>query len=101
VTVFFTLRATSAEIDAVKRRLHRDPQVMGFLFVSRAQAFAQLKKKFPEVMKQLGSNPLVARIEVRLEKGANARRFISHYSAMSFRGVLSVKSITPEGLTCI
>jgi cell division protein FtsX len=100
VTVFFRLRATSAEIDAVKLRLHRDPQVMGFLFVSGAQAFARLKKKFPEVMKQLGSYPLVASIEVTLEKGVDARRFMSHYSAMSLRGVLSVKSVTPGGLTC-
>jgi cell division protein FtsX len=100
LTVFFTARATSAQIDAVKLRLDRDPQVTGSLSISRAQALAQLKKKFPSLTRHLPGNPLGASIQVRLEKGASARRFESHYSAMTLRGVASVKSVTPGGLTC-
>jgi cell division protein FtsX len=74
--------------------------VTGLLFISRAQALAQLKKKFPDLMKHLPFNPLGASIQVRLEKGANARRFVSHYDAMSLRGVASVKIVTPGGLGC-
>jgi cell division transport system permease protein len=59
VHVYFASDATAQQETAVQQKLQNDPRVKQVIFVSKAQAQAQMKKKFPELYKvKLLSNPL-------------------------------------------
>jgi len=100
VVVFFTVPATSDQIGAVKSRLRRDAQVRDFRFISRAQALDQMRKKFPELVDNLPSNPLPARIHLQLKVGVKQERFVSRYRALKPRGVKNVTRIEPGPSSC-
>jgi cell division protein FtsX len=86
------LKWTAVQIDAVKSRVRHDPRVAGFQFWSRAQALADLRKKFPLLVANLpkGMNPMGARIEIELRPGVNRADFVARYTAMKLRGVATV-----------
>jgi cell division transport system permease protein len=59
VHVYFVPNATSAQEQAVRFKLGHDPRVKQVAFVSKAQAEATMKKKFPDLYKvPLIGNPL-------------------------------------------
>src|SRR5437879_2393963 len=65
VKVYFTNTATPKEMDRVRIRLAKDPEhIKSFHFISRQGALEQMKKKFPELVKNLAYNPLPASYEI-------------------------------------
>jgi len=58
VKVFFGLDATRGREDAVASKLRRDRRVRSTRFVSKAQAFAEFKRKYPNLAKAIPANPL-------------------------------------------
>jgi cell division protein FtsX len=58
--VFFGVRATHAQEQAVGEKLRQDPDVKQVEFTSKAQALALMKKRNPVLVKtlKLGRNPL-------------------------------------------
>jgi cell division protein FtsX len=101
VVIYLTVPITSVRIGAVKSRLSSDAQVRAFRFVSRAQAFDQLRKRSPELAANLASNPLPARLHVQLKEGVKEERFVSRYRRMKLRGVEYVRRIDPSHSSCL
>jgi cell division transport system permease protein len=58
VKVFFDQDAEAAQINAVRNRLVRIPAVARVAFVSADDALVEMRRKFPELTKNLASNPL-------------------------------------------
>jgi cell division protein FtsX len=57
VGVYFRANATRAQVEAVRRRLERDRRVARVVFVSKAEAFRIMKRRHPELMQTLKTNP--------------------------------------------
>jgi cell division transport system permease protein len=75
--------ATGAQINAVAAKLHADPRVKKYTFVSREEALQRMKKRYPDLFKAgLTSNPLPASEEVEPKKAEYAdaiyRSFSTH-----------------------
>jgi cell division transport system permease protein len=56
--------ATPKQIDAVRAQLASDPRIESFSFISKNDALAEMKKKYPELTENLARNPLPAAYEV-------------------------------------
>jgi cell division transport system permease protein len=56
--VYLTAEAKQADVDRVRTLLTATPHIAKVTFVSKAQAYAEQKKRNPEAYKLLGSNPL-------------------------------------------
>jgi len=74
---------TTAQINAVARKLDADPRVKKYTFVSKEEALERMKKRFPDLFKtELPSNPLPASEEVEPTKAEHAdavyRSFFPH-----------------------
>jgi cell division transport system permease protein len=88
VKVYFTQDATAKQINAVAARLDRDPRVKKYTFVSKDEALARMKKRYPDLFKAgaLPSNPLPASEEVEPRKAEYAdaiyRSFLPHPSGV-------------------
>jgi cell division transport system permease protein len=84
VKVYFTQDASAKQINAVAAKLDRDPRVKKYTFVSKEEALARMKKRFPDLFKAgaLPSNPLPASEEVEPKKAEYAdgifRSFTPH-----------------------
>jgi cell division transport system permease protein len=79
VKVFFCTQdtcgqeATSAQINAVRAKLEGDPRVRTVTFVSKDEALARMKERFPDLFQGgLVSNPLPASEEVELKRAEDA-----------------------------
>jgi cell division transport system permease protein len=57
VKVFFDQTASEQEINAVRARVDADPDVKNVAFVSKEQALELMKKRAPELTRNLTSNP--------------------------------------------
>ena len=74
VKVYFANDATTAQKNDLARSLQQNQYVKqpgGIDYVSKEQAFAQMKKRYPELVKNLTSNPLPDSLEVTPNKGEN------------------------------
>jgi cell division protein FtsX len=100
IKLFFRLNATQVQMAEVKHRLSRDREVASFRFVSRAGSLEELRKKYPDLVKNLTGHPLPARIDIRLKSGVDQGRFIARYASMKVPGLQSVKNLTVDGLAC-
>jgi cell division transport system permease protein len=96
VKVFFCTQmscgyeASSAQINAVAAKLHADPRVKTFTFVSQEEALKRMRKKLPEVFKVgLPSNPFPASEEVEPKKAEYADAIYKSFTPHS-QGVESV-----------
>src|SRR5437588_7598593 len=84
VKVYFTQDATAGQINGVAAKLDKDPRVKSYTFVSKDEALARMKKRFPDLFKAgtLPSNPLPASEEVEPKKAEYAdaiyRSFLPH-----------------------
>src|SRR5919199_1390879 len=65
VKVYFTNVATPKQIDKVRIRIAKDSEhIKSARFISREDALKEMKKKFPELVKNLAYNPLPASYEI-------------------------------------
>jgi cell division transport system permease protein len=67
--------ATDPQINVVRRKLESNPLVAegGVTFVSKAEALERMRKRTPEIVENLTSNPLPDAFEVRARDGADVR----------------------------
>ena len=56
--------ATQAQINAVSRRASESPLVEKVVFISKEETLADLRRQYPEEVKQLPSNPFPDRLTV-------------------------------------
>jgi cell division transport system permease protein len=64
VKVYFTSTVTPKQIDNVRIKLAKNPQIKSFDFISPEQALKEMRKKFPKLVENLVSNPLPASYEI-------------------------------------
>ncbi|MGH3004820.1 MAG: cell division protein FtsX [Gaiellaceae bacterium] len=70
VSVFFCTpikcgeEATPRQIEAVRAQLAGNPDIGSFRFVSKEDALAEMKEKYPEITANLARNPLPAKYEI-------------------------------------
>ena len=64
VKVYFQPDATPKEVESVRLLLAKNEQVKSFTFVSERKALQIMRKRFPELTKDLSYNPLPASFEV-------------------------------------
>jgi cell division transport system permease protein len=68
VKVFFDQDAEAAQINAVRNRLVRMPEVGRVAYVSADDALTEMRRKFPELTENLASNPLPPSFRVTPKK---------------------------------
>jgi cell division transport system permease protein len=81
VKVFFCTETTCAaaasteQINAVRRKLEANPLVAedGVTFVTKAEALERMRKRSPEIVANLTSNPLPPAFEVKAKDGADVK----------------------------
>lgn len=73
VKVFFDQDAEAAQINAVRNRLVRMPEVGRVAYVSADDALAEMRRKFPELTKNLASNPLPPSFRVTPKKAEDVK----------------------------
>ena len=73
VKVYFLPKATATQKDDLARQLQQSEYVKpgGIKYVSKEQALTQMKKKYPELVKNLTSNPFPDTLEVTPNKAEN------------------------------
>jgi cell division transport system permease protein len=75
VKVYFAPDATSAEKTTLARQLEQNQYVKhgpgGIVYVSRQQALAKMKKEYPDLVRDLASNPLPDSLNVTPDHGEN------------------------------
>jgi len=72
VVVFLASDATPAEVRQVKDSLHREPLIRNVQFVSKSAALEHMRKRFPELTKNLKTNPLPDAFRVGPRRGQSA-----------------------------
>jgi cell division transport system permease protein len=65
--------ATEDDINAVRRKLAADPLVETSDFVSKAEALERMRKRTPELVANLPSNPLPDAFEIKARDGADVK----------------------------
>jgi cell division transport system permease protein len=76
VKVYFQPNATTKEKNDVANMLQQSPYVAqnGVKYISKEQAFQDMKKRYPELVKNLTSNPLPDSLELTPNKAENVDR---------------------------
>jgi cell division transport system permease protein len=64
VKVYFQPTASAKQIDNVRLLLAQNQEVKSFRFVSKAEALKEMRRKVPDIVKNLAYNPLPASYEV-------------------------------------
>jgi cell division transport system permease protein len=64
VKVFLVQNASTQQINDVKAKIQSFPETKNVVFVSKDDALAQMKKKYPDLTKNLVNNPLPPAFEV-------------------------------------
>jgi cell division transport system permease protein len=77
VKVYFANTATRVQEEHVANFLHGDQRVRSASFISAAQALQQMRKKYPELVRNISSNPLPDSFEV-IPKKAEYNAQIKH-----------------------
>ena len=65
--------ASNAQINAVRRQLAADPLIESFDFVSKAEALERMRKRTPELVENLPSNPLPDAFEIKARDGSDVK----------------------------
>jgi cell division transport system permease protein len=61
VKIYFNDSATPAQVNAVAAKLHADPRVKSYRYVSKQEALQEMKRRYPDLFKTaLPANPLPA-----------------------------------------
>jgi cell division transport system permease protein len=98
VKVFFCTEHTcasdvnAAQIGAVQRRLEADPRIMenGVTFVSKDEALEIMRKRSPELVKDLTYNPLPNSFEVQPKRAEDVEAIAAGLRGQNFAGVEKV-----------
>ncbi len=90
VKVYFYPDATPSQINAVAAKLEANPQVKKVTFVSRDEALARMRKRYPDLVKNLSSNPLPPSEEITPIRGEYTETIASSLKPYS-EGVQNVK----------
>jgi cell division transport system permease protein len=64
VKVFFVQDASASQINVVRSKVLTFPETKDVVFVSKEEALRRMKEKYPDLTKNLSSNPLPAAFEV-------------------------------------
>jgi cell division transport system permease protein len=64
VKAFLVEDATTSQINAVRAKIVTFPETKTVVFVSKTEALERMKEKYPELVKNLSSNPLPASFEI-------------------------------------
>ena len=91
VKIYFADAVSGKQINAVARRLSHDTRVKKYRFVTKEEALAIMRKKYPELVKNLAYNPLPASEEVTPTKGDYTPAIARTYSHPLPPGVQKVK----------
>ena len=85
VKVYFTQDASAPQINGVAAKLDKDPRVKSYTFVSKDEALARMKKRFPDLFKAgtLPSNPLPASEEVVPKRAEYAQAIYASFTPHS------------------
>ena len=90
--------ATRAEVAAARRRLNAREDVWSIRFVSKAEALRLMRKRYPEEVANLHSNPFPDALRVRPLKGADRAEIAA--AAGSRRGGVE-RVAFPRDPTCV
>jgi len=76
VKVYFLPNATTQQKNDLARKLQQSPYVApaGVKYISKKEAFDEMKRRYPELTKNLTSNPLPDSLDVTPNKGENVDR---------------------------
>ena len=80
VKIYFAPDVTGKQINAVAIKLHDDPRVKSYRFVSKAEALKTMRKRYPELVRNLAYNPLPASEEVTPAKGEYTPEIAASFS---------------------
>jgi cell division transport system permease protein len=92
VKVYFQPTATGKQIDNVRVLLAENQQVKSFRFVSKTEALADMRKKVPDIVKNLAYNPLPASYEVIPKRAEYISTISKQISRADLPGVDKVKN---------
>jgi cell division transport system permease protein len=89
VKVYFYPNATAAEKNAVGMKLEQNPYVKpnGIRYVSKQQGLEIMKKRYPELVRNLTSNPLGDALEVTPNKAENVDLLFNSIAQPKQKGV--------------
>ena len=82
--------ASEQQIEAVRSRLLAMPEVRSVEFVSKQDAYEIMKKKTPELVEGLSTNPLPASLEVTPHRGEDVPAIARRVERAGFAGVEKV-----------
>ena len=91
VKVFFHDDVTAKQVNAVQAKLATDDRIKEYQFVSKAEALDRMRKKFPDLTRQLPSNPLPASYEITPVHAEQVKAIAADLRAQKFVGVERVK----------
>jgi cell division transport system permease protein len=91
VKAFFLDEAGVKQINAVRVYLDRDPRVKQYEFVTKKEALADMKKRYPKLVANLPSNPLPASYEIMPVHAEQVKAIAADLRAQKFAGIERVK----------
>jgi cell division transport system permease protein len=91
VKVFFVDGVTPKQVNAVQTYLRSDSRVKSYEFVSKAEALVRMRKREPELTRDLPSNPLPASYEVTPRHAETVKEISADLRAQKFTGVELIK----------
>ncbi len=91
VKVFFVDNVKDKQINAVGSYLRADDKIKDYKFVSRADALARMQKRYPELTRDLPTNPLPASYEITPRKAEEVKQLSAAIRTQKFAGVERVK----------
>jgi cell division transport system permease protein len=69
--------ATTKQIETVRTQLASDPRIKSFSFISKDDALAEMKQKYPELTENLARNPLPAAYEIIPKRAEDVKAIAS------------------------
>jgi cell division transport system permease protein len=91
VKVFFVDDVTAKQVNAVGSYLRADDKIKDYKFVSRAEALTRMQKRYPELTRDLPTNPLPASYEITPRKAEEVKQLSAAIRTQKFAGVERVK----------
>jgi cell division transport system permease protein len=91
VKVFFVEDVTPKQVNAVGAFLRTDDRIKDYQFISRTEALARMKKRYPELTANLPTNPLPDSYEITPKRAEEVKQLSTAIRGQKFAGVERVK----------
>jgi len=91
VKVFFVEDVKEKQVNAVRVYLDKETRIKDYTFISKVEALAQMRERYPELVKNLPSNPLPASYELTPARAEDVKAIAARLRQQSFAGVERVK----------